>query len=126
MKSPADPRRKRAEALGRAAEETAAEFLRAQGWEILGLRIKTRLGEIDLVAQRGEVTAFVEVKARSSRDQAIEAVTQRQAKRIIAAANCWIAANPQALAGDCRFDIILVSPYLLPEHIENAFGAEAW
>lgn len=126
MKKPADPRRMRAEALGRAAEETAAEFLRNQGWEILGLRVKTRLGEIDLIAGKDAVTAFIEVKARASRDEALAAVTARQAKRIVAAANCWIAANPHALSGDCRFDIILISPYLLPEHIENAFGAEVW
>lgn len=121
-----DPRRRKAEQAGRQAEETAAEFLIARDWEILATRVKTRSGEIDLIARKGEVTAFIEVKARASRDAALYAVTPRQAKRIIAAANYWIAANPEALSGDCRFDIILVSPYLLPEHIENAFGAEAW
>lgn len=121
-----DPRRRKAEQAGRLAEETAAEFLIARDWEILATRVKTRSGEIDLIARKREVTAFIEVKARASRDAAISAVTPRQAKRIIAAANYWIAANPESLAGDCRFDIILVSPYLLPEHIENAFGAEAW
>ncbi len=125
VKTP-DPRRRRAEHTGRLAEETAAEFLSAEGWEILATRVKTRSGEIDLIARKGDVTAFIEVKARKSRDEAIAAVTLRQAKRIIAAANYWIAANPESLGGDCRFDIILVSPYLLPEHIENAFGAEAW
>jgi putative endonuclease len=126
MTKPPDPRRRKAEQAGRQAEETAAEFLIGQHWEILGTRVKTRVGEIDLIARKGEVTAFIEVKARASRDAALYAVTPRQAKRIIAAANYWIAANPESLDGDCRFDIILVSPYLLPEHIENAFGAEAW
>lgn len=125
VKTP-DPRRRKAEVKGRQAEDAAAELLRGQGWEILGARVKTPLGEIDLIAARGEVTAFIEVKARLSRDAALYAVTPRQAKRIVAAANWWLAAHPEALATDCRFDIILVSPYQLPEHLENAFGAEAW
>jgi putative endonuclease len=126
MKLPADPRRRKAEQQGRQAEQQAADFLQSAGWEILATRVKTRSGEIDLIAAKQGVTAFIEVKARASRDEALLAVTPRQAKRIIAAANYWLAANPKALEGDCRFDIILVSHYLNPEHIENAFGAEAW
>ena len=126
MKASSDPRRIKAEILGRKAEDVAAHFLENCGWHIVGKRNKTRYGEIDLIAQKKDVTAFIEVKARKNRDDAAAAITPRQAKRIIAAANHWLALNPKAILGDCRFDVILVTPDHRLEHIENAFGAEAW
>ena len=123
MKQPS-ARRRAAETAGRQAEESAARFLQDQHYEILATRLRTPLGEIDLIAARPGLTIFVEVKQRRARDDALMAVTQRQARRIVQAAHYWLARNPERLTGDCRFDIILMSPYLLPEHIENAFGAD--
>jgi putative endonuclease len=79
------------------------------------------VGEIDLIMRRGEVTVFIEVKTRASRDAAIESVTHWQARRIAAAARLWMARDPRTLRQACRFDIVTVTPYQWPQHIENAF-----
>jgi putative endonuclease len=120
-------RRVRAEAQGRQAEGRALAHLEAQGWSCLARRVKTKAGEIDLIVARAEVTAFVEVKARARLDAAAASLTRGQARRIVAAAMIWLGGAGQARAhGDCRFDIVLVSPYDEPLHIENAFGEELW
>jgi putative endonuclease len=64
---------------------------------------------------------FVEVKARATLDSAAEAVTERQKQRIAAAAEIWLANNPNANISDIRFDAILVAPGRLPRHIPAAF-----
>jgi putative endonuclease len=91
-------------------------------------RVRTPLGEIDLIARRGGTTAFVEVKERPSADVALEAVSPRQARRLVGAARYWLSTrDPGATAeSDWRFDIVVVSPYLLPRHLPNAFGADLW
>lgn len=119
-------RRRRAERLGHMAEHAAAWLLRCKGYRIIERRVRTAYGEIDLIAARGKVIAFVEVKARPSHDQALEAVTPRQAKRIVDAAHVWFAGSGLETDHDCRFDIITVSPYLWPKHLINAFGADLW
>ncbi len=81
---------------------------------------------MDLIAGRGNETAFVEVKARPTHEAAIASVTRRQAERIIAAAHLWLAQNPDRLKGDCRFDIVTVNQYLWPKHLPNAFGEGVW
>ncbi len=116
-------RRQRAEQHGHKAERAAEVLLRGKGYRILDRRAKTPVGEIDLVARRGNAIAFVEVKARPTHDQAIEAVNRHQARRIIDAARFWMQQQPELAACDCRFDIITVSPYLWPRHVENAFDA---
>jgi putative endonuclease len=80
-----------------------------------------------LIARRGGTLAFVEVKARPTRDVALEAVSPRQARRMVGAARYWLSLQPRAAtAADWRFDIVVVSPYLLPRHLPNAFGADLW
>lgn len=120
--------RRRAFRRGHAAESAAAWLLRCKGYRIVARRVRTPLGEIDIIARRGRLTAFVEVKQRLLRDVALEAVSPRQARRLVAAARWWIAAQPAALTGqgDWRFDIVAVTPYLLPRHLPNAFGADLW
>ena len=81
-------------------------------------------GEVDLIMRRGEVTAFIEVKVRPTADLAVEAVTGHQSHRIAAAARIWMARDPKAALGVCRFDIVAVSPYHWPRHIANAFTVE--
>lgn len=120
-------RRVAAEVRGRQAEDRALAFLEGAGWRCLARRVKTKAGEIDLVVGRENVTAFIEVKARARLDDAAASLTRRQAKRIRDAAMIWLAREGSARAhGDCRFDIVLVSPYDEPLHIENAFGEELW
>jgi putative endonuclease len=70
------------------------------------------------------VVVFVEVKARGSIDEAVEAVTERTKRRVIGAAELWLARHPQYANGGIRFDVIVVTPGKMPRHIVNAFIAE--
>ena len=117
--------RAQAESHGHFAELIALTYLRLKGYRLLAQRFKTPQGEVDLIMRRGDVTAFIEVKARSSRDHGVEAVTITQSKRISAAARFWMARDKISNRNFCRFDIVVVSPYLLPHHIENAFPGDA-
>jgi putative endonuclease len=75
------------------------------------------------VVRRGRVLVFVEVKARGRVDDAAEAVTPRQQRRITAAAAAWLAKHPSDATRDIRFDAVLVAPWRLPRHIKAAFDA---
>jgi putative endonuclease len=115
------PQRQVAFGLGISAESRAAAWLIAHGYRILARRWKCPLGEIDIVAARRRTLIFVEVKARASLDEAAESVTERQKRRIAAAAEVWLADNPLPAIRDIRFDAILVAPGKLPRHIQAAF-----
>jgi putative endonuclease len=117
----AEAARQKAECAGRFAERLALWSLRLKGYRLLVHRYKSHAGEIDLIMRKGEVTAFIEVKARGSRDAAVEAVTPYQARRIAAAARSFMATDRKAHLQACRFDIVAVTPYQWPTHIENAF-----
>jgi putative endonuclease len=116
--------RRRNERRGRWAESLALASLRLKGYRLLARRFKSGPGEVDLIMRRGEVTAFIEVKVRGTPDLAIEAVTNYQSRRIAAAARIWMARDPKAMLGICRFDIVAVSTYQWPRHIPNAFTVE--
>jgi putative endonuclease len=107
--------------VGISAESRAAAWLIAHGFRILARRWKSPLGEIDNIAVRRRTLIFVEVKARAALDDAVESVTARQKQRIAAAAEFWLASNPQSAIRDIRFDAILVLPGRLPRHIPAAF-----
>lgn len=124
MTKPPSPRRQQAERLGRLAEAKAATVLRLKGYRISAQRWKSPAGEIDLIARRGSVVAFVEVKARADADDALASVGPHQRRRIVRAAHHWLASNPDAVECDCRFDIVLVTPYQWPQHIVNAFAED--
>lgn len=113
--------RRKAYGLGISAETRAAWAMRLTGWRILKTRYKTKAGEIDLIAKRGKVVAFVEVKARRSRAAAMEAVTPASQRRIINAAKIFIAEHPKAAFFTLRFDVVIVRPWRWPERIANAF-----
>jgi len=74
--------------LAQLGEELAARHLEQAGWRIAGRRVRTRYGEIDLIATRGNVVAFVEVKTRSSdrSGRPAEAIDRRKAERLRRAA----------------------------------------
>lgn len=114
-------RREVAERRGRYAETIALCYLRLKGYRLLARRFKAPQGEVDLIMRKGGTTAFIEVKARHSVDDAVIAVTPWQAKRIASACATWMARDPKAAASFCRFDIVAVPSYLWPTHIENAF-----
>jgi putative endonuclease len=116
--------KRRNERRGRLAASLALASLRLKGYRLLARRFKSGPGEVDLIMRRGEVTAFIEVKVRPNADLAVEAVTDYQSRRIAAAARIWMARDPKAAQGVCRFDIVAVSPYQWPKHIPNAFTVE--
>src|SRR5882672_6590565 len=119
----ASPARVAAFRTGLSAESRASAFLMAKGYRILAKRFRTPYGEIDIVARRRNLLAFVEVKARASLDEAAYAVTPRQQRRIIDAAQAWLMAHPEHANFDLRFDAVLIAPRRLPRHLLAAFDA---
>ena len=117
------PERVAAFRTGLSAETRAAAYLMAKGYRILQKRFRTPYGEIDLVARRRNLIAFVEVKARASLDDAAWAVTPRQQQRIINAAQAWLMAHPEHAEFEMRFDAMLIAPRSLPRHLLAAFDA---
>jgi putative endonuclease len=117
------PARVAAFRAGVSAEGRAAAFLMAKGYRILARRFRTPQGEIDLVARRRHLLVFVEVKARASLDEAAYAVTLRQQRRIIDAAQAWLVAHPEHADFELRFDAMLIAPRRLPRHLLAAFDA---
>lgn len=114
---------------GRWGEAQAAQYLRKKGYRILAANYHCRFGEIDLIASKKDIVAFVEVKLRKNDDfaQALEQVDAAKQKRLIRTAQMWIAENGDKLQP--RFDIIeIYAPNGInadPErmiHMENAFG----
>lgn len=119
----AAPERIAAFQTGLSAESRCAAWLLAKGYRIVARRFRSGAGEIDIIARRRGVTAFIEVKARATLDDAAYAITPRQQRRIIAAAEAWLATHPQYADGDLRFDAMLIAPGRLPRHLMAAFDA---
>jgi len=111
-------KRQRAERGGRRAETLAAWWLRLHGWRILARRVRTPVGEVDLIARRGRVTAFIEVKARATDEDSALALDDYRLRRVIAAAEAL--AQRYARAGDdLRIDALFIVPWRLPRHVRN-------
>ncbi|MBA3896567.1 MAG: YraN family protein [Sphingomonadaceae bacterium] len=109
--------RQLAEKRGRRAETIAAWWLRLHGWRILARRVRTHWGEGDLIARRGRIVAFVEVKARGSTFDLTQAIDERRLKRVAAAASA-LAPRYLRARDDMRIDVILVGSGL-PKHLAN-------
>lgn len=119
-------RRQQAYRRGRRAEGVAAFWLRLKGYRILARGYRCPAGEIDIVARRGGLLAFVEVKQRERLDQAAEAVTRRQRRRVEGAARSFLTAHPQLGALTLRFDAILLSGWLAGRWVKPGTGSGAW
>lgn len=113
-------KRQRAERGGRRAEKIAALWLQLKGWTILGRRIRTPVGEIDLVARRGRTLAFVEVKARATAEAAGFALDEYRLRRVAAAAEA-VAHRFARPGDDMRIDAMFVVPRRLPRHLTNVW-----
>lgn len=120
MKTRGADARKAAEAAGRRGERLAGWWLRLKGWRILDRRVRTPAGEVDLVARRGSLVAFVEVKTRRTAAELDHAIDERRLARVAAAAEVLMPryAGPE---DDIRVDVILLAPGARPRHIENAW-----
>ncbi len=123
--APPRPERVAAFRFGLSAESRAAALLIAKGYRIAARRWRSHAGEVDLVARRGRDLVFVEVKAREALDEAAWSLTPRQRGRIVAAAEAWLSAHPQDSEKFIRFDVMLVAPGKIPQHLINAFDASS-
>jgi putative endonuclease len=113
-------KRRLAEKSGREGEKRASFWLRAKGWQVLDTRVKTPAGEIDLVAKRGRVVAFVEVKWRRRKSDLEFAIDEFRLSRVAAAVEA-VAHRYAEHGEDIRIDVILLAPGAFPRHIENAW-----
>jgi putative endonuclease len=112
--------RRAAESRGRSSETLATLLLRLKFYRILGRRVRTHAGEIDLVARSpAGVLCFIEVKARNDDRAALESVTPRQRERIARAAQLFVSGKTNRAPRGMRFDIITVAPY--PRHFRDAW-----
>lgn len=106
---------------GRRAEILAALLLRLKGYRILARDRRSTLGEIDIVARRGRLLVFVEVKARRDEAEAADALHARQRQRIVRAARAYVAARPDLVGLSHRFDAILFGRGPWPRHVPDAW-----
>ena len=117
MARPDVSRRRKAYRLGFLAEWIAAGFLLIKGYRILALRYAAHSGEIDIIAMRRDVVAFVEVKARAHREAGLMAISQEKQRRFARAVHHWVGRNPWSMNRTLRCDAIIVLPMRLPYHL---------
>lgn len=108
---------------GISAEGRAAAYLVGHGFRILARRFRCAAGEIDIIARRKRLLVFVEVKARDRLVAAVESITPRQQRRIVAAAEAWLGEHSEHGSCDIRFDVVLIAPGTRPRVIPAAFDA---
>lgn len=110
--------REAAEKRGRGAESLACWWLRLHGWRILARRAQVPGGEVDIVARRGKVVAFVEVKARATGIAAAMSLDAWRLRRVVIAAQ-RLAPRYQKPDDDIRIDAVFIVPGRLPRHVPN-------
>ncbi|OQM74863.1 YraN family protein [Manganibacter manganicus] len=114
-------KRRKSYRRGHRSEWLAAMALMLKGYRILARRHRTRLGEIDLIARRGDLMVVVEVKARKTLKEAMEAIAPGSERRIEGAADLWLSRQPDYSRLSVRFDMVAVLPWRWPVHVENVF-----
>jgi putative endonuclease len=113
-------RGKQAYRRGLIAELKCVWYLRLHGYRILARRYKTKVGEIDIVARRGNTVIFIEVKARSNDGLAGESLTGKVLYRLEQAAGHFMQRHDYGTSASLRFDVMLVTPKRwLPHHIKG-------
>ena len=114
------PKRQIADRKGREAEAQAAQYLMQQGFEVVAQRVKTKLGEIDLIARKPGLVVFAEVKWRRRSGDLATAIDERRLARVAAAVEV-VAHEYTTGQEDIRIDVILLAPGARPRHIANAW-----
>lgn len=117
-------RGRKAAARGVGAEARAAEALEAAGWTVRARRMRTAAGEIDIVAEKEGILAFIEVKARPGLAEAAAALSARQRDRLLRAAEIVLAQYPEWGKQGARFDVIVVDNAGAVRRISDAFREE--
>lgn len=115
-----DPKRVIANQKGRDGEAEAAQWLMQQGWEVVAQRVKTKLGEIDLIARKPGICGFFEVKWRRRAANLADAIDERRLARVAAAVEL-VAYDYAAPLDDITIDVLLLAPGVRPRHIANAW-----
>lgn len=114
--------RQKAYRKGHLSEWFAALALTCKGYRIVARRYRTPLGEIDLIARRGNVVAIVEVKARRTLAEAMDAVASNSQRRIDGAASLWLSRQKDYSRLSLRYDLVAIVPRRWPIHVENYFA----
>jgi putative endonuclease len=102
-------------------EALCAWQLRLAGYRIIGRDVRTPVGEIDLVARRGTLLVFVEVKRRASLADALAALLPIQQTRIARAAGAFLQRRPDLSDCAVRFDLVAVTPWRVPRHVADVW-----
>ena len=102
--------------LGHRSEWIAAALLMSRGYQLLGFRLKTRAGEIDILARRGHTLAVVEVKRRATMELALAALSGKQYDRLLAAGRAVLRQRPSLAGHLLRIDMVALAPGRLPRH----------
>lgn len=113
--------RRGSERAGRLAEAVAAWHLRLRGFRILARRYATAVGEVDLIARRGDLLLFVEVKRRGRADDALAALLPEQQARIARAAAAFLQRRPDLARCRIRFDLLALAPWRLPRQVRDVW-----
>lgn len=112
---------------GRDGEDRAARYLKRHGYKIIDRNVRAGRGELDIVAQRDDILAFVEVKAYQKREQGLLAVHEDKCRRLRSAATAYLGRSPQFTGLQCRFDLIIltprggINPFPKVEHLLDVF-----
>jgi putative endonuclease len=114
-------RRRRAHAWGVVAEYLCALLLLCKGYSILEMRHRNAMGEIDIIAVRSGVIAFIEVKARAGETQALESVTAQKRRRIARAGHAFVASHGRYAQHGLRFDVMVVTSPWKIRHLTDAW-----
>jgi putative endonuclease len=120
--------RRAREREGRNAETHVARWLKLRGWRVLSERFKVPEGEVDIIAQRKNIVAFIEVKQREKLPQNEDILSQTNIARVMDAAEIWVNQNFETLGPEfeIRFDLALIEGRVHPlskvRYIENAFS----
>jgi len=113
--------RRKAFMRGHVSEYCAALYLLLRGYRVIAMRYKTKSGEIDIIARKGDLVAFIEVKARRATTDAVFAVDVASQHRIRNASLGWLARQRDAARLSLRYDIVAVSPWGRSRHFPDAF-----
>jgi putative endonuclease len=112
---------------GHGSEWLAAALLMLKGYQVLGFRLKTRAGEIDILARRGKILSVVEVKRRATLESALNALSPDQYDRLLAAGRAVLRQRPSLADHVLRIDMVALAPRRFPRHRRgvDAFGRGA-
>ncbi len=111
--------RKKREAKGRRAELFACIWLKLKGYHILATRVRMHTGEIDIIAKKRKLIAFVEVKARKTTEIGQRAVSDQSWRRISRTAEIWMSYNRKYSGYNWRYDLVVLPQLALPVHFRD-------